>query len=298
MGKDTGISWTDHTFNPFWGCIQVSPACGLPLPGQEDEPHGSCYALEWDARFPILGQTHWGKEAPRRFFGDKHWDQLFTWNRAAGRASVQRNVFVGSMCDIMEDHRSLKHAESSQGIVAARARLYKIIPETPHLNYLMLTKRPQNYRTFLPPDWLEHPQPNVWLGATVETPDYIWRADELRKLNCAVRWLSMEPLLAMFTVAELMIVLHHIDWAIFGGESGANARRTMMAWIQSGMAVAKKTGTVPFMKQTGGNLSDADLLYFAKNSGVSMQHKAGADPAEWPPEFRVQQFPTPRRFPA
>jgi hypothetical protein len=68
MGKITGISWTDHTFNPWWGCTKVSPGCD------------HCFADAFDKR---VGGNHWGKGVPRRTFGEKHWDEPLKWNKVA-----------------------------------------------------------------------------------------------------------------------------------------------------------------------------------------------------------------------
>ena len=80
MGKITGINWTNHTFNPYWGCTEVgnSPACV------------NCYAKTWAHR---LGFQIWGNGADRRVFGDHHWDEPLRWNRAAEKADQRRRVF-------------------------------------------------------------------------------------------------------------------------------------------------------------------------------------------------------------
>lgn len=75
--KNSTIEWCHHTFNPWWGCVEVSPACD------------HCYAREMDARFPIVGQRHWGKDTPRRFFGEKHWAQPLAWNRSAVKRDMR-----------------------------------------------------------------------------------------------------------------------------------------------------------------------------------------------------------------
>ncbi len=285
MGKDTGIGWTHDTFNPFWGCTQVSPACGLPLRGEEGWPHGKCYAMVLDGRFPILGQTHWGKDAPRRFFGDDHWRQPVRWNRTAKKAGERRRVFCGSMCDIMEDRRDLDES---------RDRLYDLVLKTPSLDWLFLTKRPQNYRRFLPEAWLDNPPDNLWLGTTVETPEYYWRINELAKLKAVVRFLSLEPMLKQ--LLGIGAYLDVIDWVILGGESGPGARQMPLEWLEHTLDIAGRCGVAAFMKQMGSNLSDQDLDRCVRESGRSMHHKAGADPNEWPARFQVQQFPTPRRL--
>lgn len=271
MGKETGISWADHTFNPWWGCVKVSPACD------------DCYAETWDHRlFPIHGQGHWGKDAPRRFFKDEHWQDLHKWNRAAEKAGKRRNVFVGSMCDIMEDRPDLHQF---------RQGTYGAMKNTPWLNYLFLTKRPQNYSKLLPEEWLVNPLPNLWLGTTVESPAYTWRADELRKLPAAVRWLSIEPLLGQFSDEDWANLLRDIDWGILGGESGKNARSGHMLSYSDGLRAMLRFNVSPFMKQLGANAIDTNGLPY------KTVDKSGADPSEWPSPYRLQRFPTPRQFP-
>lgn len=118
MGQQTGISWTDHTFNPWWGCVKVSPACD------------HCYA-ERDAK--RYGHPVWGKDAPRRFFSDKHWLQPVQWNRSAANDGVRRRVFCASMADVFEEYGG----EDVLG--AQRARLWALIGATPHLDWQLLT---------------------------------------------------------------------------------------------------------------------------------------------------------------
>lgn len=89
MGKDTGIQWTHHTFNPWWGCAKVSPGCK------------NCYAETFSRR---VGFAVWGQDGERRTFGDKHWDGPRVWNAAAAKAGERRRVFCASMADVFEDH--------------------------------------------------------------------------------------------------------------------------------------------------------------------------------------------------
>ena len=131
MGKTTGISWTDHTFNPWWGCVKVSPGCQR------------CYAETWD-KAKGGGISHWGPTAPRRFFGDKHWAEPLAWNRAAERDGVRRRVLCGSMCDVFEHRPDLGDH---------RFCLYSLIEQTPMLDWLLLTKRPENVMDFVP-EWI------------------------------------------------------------------------------------------------------------------------------------------------
>ena len=119
MGKLSKIQWCHHTFNPWWGCVNISPACD------------HCYAEAWAKR---CGKQVWGKEAPRRFFGDRHWNEPLKWDRAAEKAGERHRVFCASMADVFEDRRDLDEP---------RARLYGLIEQTPNLDWMLLTKRPQ-----------------------------------------------------------------------------------------------------------------------------------------------------------
>ncbi len=105
MGEQTSIGWCHHTFNPWWGCVEVSPACD------------HCYARVWAA---FTGHAVWGKDAPRRFFGDEHWDEPFRWNRKAQGAGERRRVFCASMADVFEERSDAL----GQQLITARARLW------------------------------------------------------------------------------------------------------------------------------------------------------------------------------
>jgi protein gp37 len=178
MGEQTAIAWTDHTFNPWWGCTRVSPGCE------------HCYAETFAKR---VGQDVWGKNADRRFFGDKHWAEPIKWNAKAAQSGRRERVFCASMADVFEDRPEL--AEH-------RARLFDLIMfETPWLDWQLLTKRPQNVLDMVPPRWLDaHAYygtngwpANCWIGTTVEDQE---RADEripwLLSIPAAVRFLSCE----------------------------------------------------------------------------------------------------------
>ena len=141
MGKNSSIEWTDHTFNPWWGCVRVSPGCQ------------NCYAETWAKR---VGADVWGAGADRRFFGEKHWQEPVKWNRTASESSPRKRVFCASMADVFELRTDLD---------TARQQLWKLIIETSNLDWLLLTKRPENIRSMAP--WTVWPD-NVWIGTTVE----------------------------------------------------------------------------------------------------------------------------------
>jgi protein gp37 len=256
MGKETGIEWADSTFNTWWGCVEVSPACD------------NCYARTWDARFSgitsngnDLGDPHWGKDAPRKFFGDKHWSEPAKWNRAAAKRGgaiagpgVPRDqrwlVFCSSMADVFESGRD--------DLVPHRLRLWRTIAETPYLTWLLLTKRPQNIARMLPGELVG--APNVWLGTTIESPAFLWRAEALCQNDlAAVRFVSMEPLLERTHIAPYLTGAPKstsvgadragIDWVITGCESGENARETPIAWYQWLRLECEDAGIPFFLKQ-------------------------------------------------
>ncbi|WP_211325675.1 phage Gp37/Gp68 family protein [Roseimicrobium gellanilyticum] len=227
--KDTKIEWAHHTFNPWWGCRKVSPACL------------HCYAETFAKR---VGQPVWGSRAPRRFFGDAHWNEPLKWNEEAKANGVRRRVFCASMADVFENRTDLN---------PWRERLWALIEATPWLDWLLLTKRPENIESMVP--WKNGSwPPNVWLGTTVESQEYAeQRLPHLLKHAAAVRFLSCEPLLgpvdlsAWFQKPEL----YPIDWVIVGGESGHHSRPMYPQWAQDLLhqCVAAK---VPFhFKQWG-----------------------------------------------
>jgi protein gp37 len=250
MGIDTGISWTHHTFNPWAGCTKVSPACD------------HCYAESDTARY---GYVKWGKDAVRRRTVESYWKQLKKWNASAEKEGIRRRVFIGSWCDIMEDHPELQ---------AIREDLYPLIMQCDWLDHLLLTKRPQNFRRFLPRAWMDRPLPNVWGMTTVESPEYLWRAEALVSTPFAVRGLSMEPLLGEFPQMDWA----GIDWAIVGGESQAGARPMRIEWAR-GLRDQCSAAAVAFhFKQWGEH--DSGLVKIGKKAAGSL-----LDGVEW------KQFP-------
>lgn len=224
MGKHSRIEWTDHTFNPWWGCLKVSPACK------------HCYAEAWAKR---VGAAVWGKDAPRRFFGDAHWAEPLRWDREAAREGVRRRVFCASMADVFEDRRDLD---------PWRGRLAGLIAATPNLDWLLLTKRPERAAALAP--WGAAWPRNVWLGATVETQDVAEeRLPALAAVPARVRFLSCEPLLAELDLATWL--KPYIHWVIAGGESGPKARRSDPDWFRALRDQCLGAGVAFHFKQWG-----------------------------------------------
>lgn len=238
MGKETNIAWTDATFNPWWGCEKVSPGCAR------------CYADILDNRMHPT-ERHWGKNAPHRFFGDKHWDEVEYWNNRARLLKKTIKVFCGSMCDVFQVGDELEEP---------RKKLWNLIEETEHLTWLLLTKRPENISRMLPNDWFIHDFPdNVMLGVTVECQDCVNRLLDIEVLKGYPSgiFVSVEPMLGPVDFGDLW---HVPDWVIVGGESGRGARPMDLEWardLHDGCIEHK----IPFFfKQIGGYPDKQDEL--------------------------------------
>ena len=204
MGEGSAIEWTGHTFNPWWGCTKVSPACD------------HCYAETWAKR---TGHDVWGPRTKRRLLSDDYWNQPLRWDRNASRSGRRVRVFCASMADVFE---------WGHGLNRHRRRLWEIIEGTPNLDWLLLTKRPHLVGRLAP--WGEHWPDNVWLGTTVENQRFAEkRIRFLLDIPSRYRFLSCEPLLGPVELSKWIDELH---WVIAGGESGGGARPTHPDWIR------------------------------------------------------------------
>jgi protein gp37 len=218
MAITTGISWTDATWNPFQGCIEVSPGCK------------NCYAKR-DA-------LHYGKDFHNVVKSKTTFNDPVKWFKS-GKLKPFSYVFTCSISDFFIADADVWRDEA-----------WRIIKHTPYI-YLILTKRTQNIRDRLPKDW-ENGYPNVYLGATVETQDYIDRASELYQIPCEKRFISYEPALGMLN-AQYLCQEHLTDWIIAGGESGPNHRAPDPKWFRSVRDYCKIYNIPFFFKQWGGN---------------------------------------------
>lgn len=252
MAENSGIEWTHHTFNPWIGCTKISPACD------------NCYAADWDKRYNK--ESHWGNNPRRR---TKNWADPVKWNKKAAAAGIRYRVFCASLADVFDN----------QVPEEWRADLFELIKATPHLDWLLLTKRPQNIAKFLPPDW-GNGYKNVWLGATIENQD---EADRrlwiFLQVPAALHFLSMEPLLSRVDISPWLVKAPYgdcsgrtdphsegthsegtnqhprgqsIGWVITGGESGPHYRPANPAWFTNLRDQCAAAG-VPFLfKQWSG----------------------------------------------
>jgi protein gp37 len=229
MAENTSIEWADDTFNPWRGCHKVSDGCL------------NCYAERKSKRIPrVFGK--WGKDAARVIASENFWRQPIKWNREAESAMVRRRVFCASLADIFETRADL---------VKPRVRLFELIGKTPWLDWMILTKRPENICKCLPADWGDG-WPNVWLGASVENRKHgVPRIAILREVPATIRFLSCEPLLEDLGALDL----REIDWVIVGGESGFSPlsprfRRMDHDWARAIRDQCRKQNVPFFFKQS------------------------------------------------
>lgn len=207
MAENSGIEWTTHTFNPWIGCTKVSPACD------------HCYAEAWDNRGLHGGASRWGAKADRT--RTKTWGNPVKWNKQAALSGERPRVFCASLADIFDNHKSI--------LPEWRKELWALIKATPNLDWLLLTKRPQNILKMLPNDW-DNGYANVWLGTTAENQtEYDRRKPHLVSVPAVVHFLSMEPLIGEVDMGDLS----GLEWIITGGENGSKFRPANHDWFRS-----------------------------------------------------------------
>lgn len=290
MAENTKIEWAHHTFSPWRGCTKVAPECA------------HCYAGDLSKRNPgTLGV--WGPNGTRVVAAEAAWREVKKWDRQAAAAGERWRVFP-SLCDPFEDwggpmthhrggylHRStdgwcvLPELDQQRAVTMddVRRRMLNLIDATPNLDWLLLTKRPENVRRmWVPvsehysppyvcngeiygPDCVEEiHRPNVWLLASAGTQEsydtmdpHLWRC---RDLVPVLGW-SMEPLLGpvdlslsahpgMATLGEIEAWERgRIDWIIAGCESGPRRRAMNPDWAESLALQCSEAGVQFFMKQ-------------------------------------------------
>jgi protein gp37 len=246
MAENSGIEWTDHTFNPWWGCSEVSPGCD------------HCYARTLAKRLhPDLDL--WGPKSQRLMFEPRHWNEPLGWNRKAEKAGRRDRVFCASMADVFDNQVDLDDE---------RADLWTLMHKTPHLDWLLLTKRVANVARMVPPSWMKgHWPKHVRLGISVvnqtEADRDIPKLTDLPSSN----FLSLEPLLDPVDLRDWLAIEPDrnwswrrkskffedpsIDWVIVGGESGPGARPMHPDWVRNLRDQCQAAG-VPFLfKQWG-----------------------------------------------
>jgi protein gp37 len=234
MGFNSKIEWTTHTFNPWIGCQKVSPGCD------------HCYAESlMDTR---LGKVKWGPHGERVRTSPANWAKPFQWAKAAAREGVRPRVFCASLADWLDNKVDAQWRED----------LAVVIEETPQLDWLLLTKRIENFDRLSP--WHDDNVPkNVWLGVTAEDqPSFDRRWPILANIRACVRFISYEPAIGPLSLREAYPAP---EWIICGGESGASARMMNPAWAYALKDECATAGVPFFMKQmTGKQPIPDDLL--------------------------------------
>lgn len=327
MGDTTEISWTDRSFNPWEGCTKVSAGCANCYAEARDKrftggtlwgkgkPRRRTSVQNWNK--PL----RWNREARPDaslfiqcgacgFRGDQREPCKcdYMYHRA-----VRPRVFCASLADWLDDEVPIEWL----------ADLLLLIGKTPNLDWQLLTKRPQNFKARLSAaysapgmgsqeanaDWIYHwahgegcvPN-NVWIGTSVENQDMAdLRIPQLLSIPAKVRFLSVEPMLGQVDFsgpyrAWLDSAKHvrlpqpmgqQIQWAIYGGESGAGARPCYADWIRDGVAQCRAAGIKPFVKQMGSNAFGCEMDKWL----CRMTDKKGGNILEWTHELQVREFP-------
>ena len=221
MGEITKIEWTDHTFNPWIGCSNVSPGCD------------NCYA---ESMNKFRGWTEWGPHGKRNRTSESNWKKPLTWNKS-GKSQM---VFCASLADVFDN----------KSPVGAREDLWSLIRETTNLQWQLLTKRPQNIRKYMPADWGEEGYQNVWLGITTENQtefDRRWKI--LQDIPAPIRFISYEPAIGPVRIPPSLETVP--DWVIFGGESGHTTRLAKADWARCILGDCRQRNIAFFLKQWG-----------------------------------------------
>lgn len=245
MAENSKIEWTKHSANLWWGCTKVHEGCD------------NCYALTFSKR---VGNDIWGDDKPRRLVADI-WKKLKKWQKQAYKVNEIHRVFCGSMMDIFEkskddvvDHKG-RPIKGSTGY--AREKFFKeVIPNSPNLMFLLLTKRPSNINKMIPEAWKTNPPKNVMFGTSpVSTKTAKTLIKQLQQVN-GFKFLSVEPQLEEITDIDL----DGIDWVIQGGESGHTKRPFNPDWGRKLRDICKERNVPFFFKQIDKKIQIPDDL--------------------------------------
>ncbi|HEX7058715.1 MAG TPA: phage Gp37/Gp68 family protein [Solirubrobacterales bacterium] len=220
MADRSAIEWTEATWNPVTGCDKVSPGCA------------HCYAEAFAERWRGVAGHPYEQGFDLRLWPQRL-DQPQRWKRP-------RMIFVNSMSDLFHERVPLDFIR----------QVFDSMEEAHWHTFQILTKRQE--RLIEVADDLSWPE-NVWMGVSIENRRFVHRADALREVPAAVRFISAEPLLGPLEGLEL----DQIDWLIAGGESGPRARPMNVEWVRELRDRCSEEGVAFFFKQWGGRTSKA-----------------------------------------
>lgn len=207
----TIISWTELTWNVWSGCTKISPGCK------------NCYACT------IAENKRGTKAFPNGF------DLTYRWHRLYEPLKVKEPhfIFVNSMSDLYWEQVNIEDIK----------RVFEVMNMCEQHKFQILTKRSQRLAAIARElNWTA----NIWQGVSVENKDYLWRVDDLRSVDAAVKFISFEPLLGPIPYLDL----RGIDWVIVGGESGSNYRPMDHAWAREIRDACVQQGVAFFFKQS------------------------------------------------
>jgi protein gp37 len=283
MSYTTSVPWCDHTVNLWIGCTKVSDGCK------------NCYAERENKRYRWVEK--WGPEGKRRRTSMGNWKKPLAWNKekwlecicgwrgpekktlsgcpGCGRFHdfhpTRQRVFCDSLSDVFENRPELPGWRNS---------LFLLVRDTPNLDWLILTKRPENALKW---GYLYLPD-NVWIGTTCENQEMAdKRIPELVKIPAKVHFISIEPMLSKIYLAldgtcpkswglGYSLIRDHIDWVIAGCESGPDRRITEDDWVRDIVAQCVEMDVPAFVKQL---------------SGSPIRHEL----YEFPEDLRTREFP-------
>ncbi len=215
MSDRSTIEWTEASWNPATGCTKVSPGCA------------HCYAETFAERFRGVPDHPYGQGFDLKLWPDRL-DVPLRWRRP-------RMIFVNSMSDLF-------HESIPDEFIKA---VFTVMGQADRHTFQILTKRQDRLVDLAAElDW----HPNVWMGVTIENRRFVHRADRLREIPAAVRFISAEPLLGALEGLDL----DGIDWLIAGGESGHRHRPVREEWIVELRDRCHDEGVAFFFKQWGG----------------------------------------------
>ncbi|MGO9490388.1 MAG: DUF5131 family protein [Solirubrobacteraceae bacterium] len=220
MADRSRIEWTEATWNPVTGCDQVSPGCA------------HCYAKTFAERWRGTPGHPYEQGFDLKLWPERL-EQPLRWLRP-------RMIFVNSMSDLFHERIPDEYI----------AEVFDVMARATQHTFQVLTKRHERLAALAPE--LAWPA-NVWMGVSIENRRFVHRADYLREVPAAARFISAEPLLGPLEGLDLT----GIDWLIAGGESGPGHRRMRLEWVQDLRDRSVAGGVAFFFKQWGGRTAKA-----------------------------------------
>jgi protein gp37 len=215
LANNSHIEWTDATWNPVTGCSKISPGCKF------------CYAERLSRRLQAMGQKNYlnGFNVTLQPHMLEH---PLLWKQP-------RRIFVNSMSDLFHEEVPSRYI----------TQVFDVMRRAPWHQYQVLTKRSER---LLELNAMLLWQPQTWMGVSIESENYLYRADHLRLTGAYVKFLSIEPLLGSLKKLNL----RGINWVIVGGESGPGARPMNPEWVREIRDRCTRACVPFFFKQWGG----------------------------------------------